>query len=343
MEALFVTGAIVALLLLSSAAWQALAGRADFRRHPPPGRLVDLGSHRLHILAMGEGSPAVVMDSGLPGSVLSWCRVQPEVARFARAVSYDRAGLGWSDAGPLPRTAARIVEELHALLERARIPPPYVLVGHSFGGLTMRLFAARYPREMDGMVLVDPIGPREWLFPTAEQKAEVRGGARLCRRGAWLARLGVARWIGLLVRLGALRAVRVAVAVVSSQALGETGSMLAPLEKLPPELRAIVPLFWLQPKFYRALSSQMESLRASAEQVAAAAGAAGSWPVVVLSSGSAPPRRRSEQEMLVKSSLQGKHVMVASSGHWIQLDEPQAVVAAIRAVIEAARDAASRS
>jgi pimeloyl-ACP methyl ester carboxylesterase len=342
METLLAVVAIVALILLCGAAWQASGGHADFRRHPPPGRLVELGSHRLHILAMGEGSPAVVMESGLPGSVLSWCRVQPEVAQFARAVSYDRAGLGWSDAGPQPRTAARIVDELHALLERARIPPPYVLVGHSFGGLTMRLFAARYPEETAGMVLVDPIGPREWLFPTEKQQAELRGGSKLCRRGEWLARLGVARWIGLLVSLGAFRAVRLAVALVSSNALSETGSMLAPLEKLPPELRSIVPLFWLQPKFYRALSSQIESLRESAEQVAAA-GAAGSWPVVVLSSGRTEPRRWSEQEALAKTFPQGKHVVVSGSGHWIQLDESQAVAAAIREVVGAARQAAPHS
>jgi len=312
--------------------------RHDFRRHPPPGRLVDLGSHRLHIFATGEGSPAVVMDSGLPGSVLSWCCVQPEVAKFTQACSYDRAGLGWSDAGPLPRTAEHIVEELHALLKRAGIPPPYVLVGHSFSGLTARLFAARYPEEVAGMVLVDPIGPDEWLFPTEEQKRELRGAARLCRRGEWLARLGIARWISLLVRLGA---VRLAVIFVSSGALRGTESMLAPLEKLPREFRSIVLLFWRQPKFYRALASQIESLRESAEQVARA-GVKASWPMVVFSSRHTEPHRRTEQEALAKSSPQGKHVVVAASGHWIQLDQPEAVAAAIREVVEAAREAARR-
>jgi pimeloyl-ACP methyl ester carboxylesterase len=341
METLLVVVVFVALLLLFGVAWQAVAGRSDFRQHPPPGRLVDLGSHRLHILAMGEGSPAVVMDSGLPGSVLSWWRVQPEIAKFTCAVSYDRAGLGWSDAGPLPRTAERIARELHALLERAAVAPPYVLVGHSFGGLTMRLFAARYPKEIAGVVLVDPIGPREWLFPTEKQKRELRGGARLCRRGAWLARLGVARWIALLVRLGALGAVRFAVGFVSSGALRETASTISPLEKLPHELRSIVPLFWLQPRFYQVLASQIESLRESAEQVAAA-GASGSWPMVVLSSGRTEPRRRSEQEALAKSLPRGRHAVVAAAGHWIQLDEPEAIAAAIREVVQAARAAAPR-
>jgi pimeloyl-ACP methyl ester carboxylesterase len=340
MEPLLAIVVIVALAALAGAGYQAAAAARDFRRHPPPGRLVDLGSHRLHFVAMGEGAPAVVMEAGLPGSVLSWCWVQPEIAKFTRACSYDRAGLGWSDAGPMPRTAGRIAEELHRLLGRAGVPPPYVLVGHSFGGLTVRLFAARYPGEVAGMVLVDPIGPGEWLAPDGRQKRELRGGARLCRRGAWLARLGIARGISVLVRLGALRAVRFSVSLASSGALGETESMLGPLEKLPRELRSIVPLFWLQPKFYRALASQIESLPESAAQAAGAS--AGSWPMIVLSSAQVEPRRRVEQQALAGSSPQGSYVVVPASGHWIQLDRPEAVVAAVREVVEAARRMAPR-
>jgi pimeloyl-ACP methyl ester carboxylesterase len=340
MEALLAMVVIFVFVTLAGAGYQAVAAARDFRRHPPPGRLIDLGSHRLHLLAMGEGSPAVVMDSGLPGSVLSWRWVQPEIAKFTCACSYDRAGLGWSDAGPMPRIAGRIVEELHRLLERAGVPPPYVLVGHSFGGLTVRLFAARYPGEVAGMVLVDPIGPGEWLAPDSRQKRELLSGARLCRRGEWLARLGVARGISLLVRRGALRAVRFSVSLVSSGALGQPDSMLGPLEKLPRELRSIVPLFWLQPKFYRALASQIESLPESAAQVAGAS--QGACPLVVLSSGHAEPRRRAEQEALANSSPQGRHIVVPASGHWIQLDRPEAVVAAVREVVEAARGAAPR-
>src|SRR4051812_32708693 len=103
-------------------------------RNPPPGRLVAVNGHRLHVRATGGGSPTVVFDAALAGSSISWTFVQPQVERFARAVSYDRAGFGWSDAGPLPRTAGRIADELRVLLERAGEPPPYLLVGHSFGG-----------------------------------------------------------------------------------------------------------------------------------------------------------------------------------------------------------------
>src|SRR5947208_13909012 len=107
-------------------------------------------------------------------TVLSWSNLQRELTESYRVVSYDRAGLGWSDLGPMPRTADRIVDELHRLLQQAAIPPPYVLVGHSFGGLTMPLFAARFPEEVAGMVLVDPVAPSEWNPPSEHDRKLTR-------------------------------------------------------------------------------------------------------------------------------------------------------------------------
>ena len=113
------------------------------RSAPPPGRLVSVGNHRLHIRCDGDGSPTVIFDAALGGSSLSWSLVHPSIARITRACSYDRAGFGWSEAGPLPRTAGRIADELHTLLRVAAVPAPYVLVGHSFGGLVTRLYTHR--------------------------------------------------------------------------------------------------------------------------------------------------------------------------------------------------------
>src|SRR6478735_1002448 len=101
-------------------------------RFPPPGQLIDIGGHRLHLSAAGQG-PVVVFDAALGGSSISWTMVTPHVTPFARACVYDRAGFGWSDAGPLPRTAGRIADELHELLRAAAVPSPRVLVGHSYG------------------------------------------------------------------------------------------------------------------------------------------------------------------------------------------------------------------
>ena len=144
---------LIALMLagVAACAW-ASASETD----AAPGTFVDVGSHRLHIHCTGRGSPAVVFESGLGSTSLDWVNVQPEVSRFTRACSYDRAGYGWSESGPEPRHADRIAGELDRLLVRADVPPPYVLVGHSFGGLAVRLFVARKePRAVAGLVLVD--------------------------------------------------------------------------------------------------------------------------------------------------------------------------------------------
>jgi len=145
----------LAVLAALGAGYQAIGSAVDAHFQRPPGVLVDVGGYRLRLHCTGHGGPAVILDSGLGSSSSSWRLVQPAVARDTQVCSYDRAGSGWSDDGPLPRTSGRIVTELHRLLRRARVEPPYVLVGHSFGGLNVRLFASEYRGEVAGMVLVD--------------------------------------------------------------------------------------------------------------------------------------------------------------------------------------------
>ena len=120
-------------------------------------RKVDIGGCRLHMLVTGRGRPVVVLESGAGDTISSWAKVQPEVAKFACVVAYDRAGLGMSDpAVTPPRTTAQIARELRTALHKAKLPPPYVLVGHSMGGFHVRLFACQFPKEVAGLVLVDP-------------------------------------------------------------------------------------------------------------------------------------------------------------------------------------------
>ena len=120
--------------------------------------MVDVGGYKLHINCTGkaeEGQPTVILDAGLGGYSLDWAQVQPEVAKFAHVCSYDRAGLGWSDESPNPRTSKYIAQELHDLLANAAEVGPFILVGHSFGGINVRVFANKYPEEVAGVVLVD--------------------------------------------------------------------------------------------------------------------------------------------------------------------------------------------
>jgi pimeloyl-ACP methyl ester carboxylesterase len=150
---------IVILLALAGFLYENISEARDRRFNPMPGQLVDVGGYKMHIDCMGRGTPTVILDSGLGDSYISWNKVQPEIAQFTCVCSYDRAGLGYSDSSPRPRTGKDIAEELHALLHNAGISPPYILVGHSMGGYDVRLDASLHRGEVAGMVLVDASHP----------------------------------------------------------------------------------------------------------------------------------------------------------------------------------------
>ena len=128
---------------------------------PPPGQMVDIGGRRLHINCQGEGSPVIILDSGVGGFSLEWTSVQRILAGKVRSCAYDRAGYAWSEPGPPPRATSQLVQELHTLLHNAGIVPPYVLAGHSFGGYNVMYFSTQYPAETAGLVLVDSSHPEQ--------------------------------------------------------------------------------------------------------------------------------------------------------------------------------------
>jgi pimeloyl-ACP methyl ester carboxylesterase len=148
--ALFVLVLVVATLGSGAAAKSIL-----IRRNPAPGQFVDVNGNMMHIFCVGEGSPTVILEAGLDDFSIFWSQVQSEVSTFTRVCSYDRAGLGWSEASSDPRSSGNMVNELHTLLVNYRIEPPYVIAGHSFGGALMRLFAYDYPDAVAGIILID--------------------------------------------------------------------------------------------------------------------------------------------------------------------------------------------
>jgi pimeloyl-ACP methyl ester carboxylesterase len=300
-----------------------------------PGRLIDVGGFRLHLNDAGHGSPTVVFDAALGGSSLSWCFVQPEVAAWTRACSYDRAGLGWSDAGPLPRTVARHAAELHELLQRAEAPPPYVLVGHSFGTLVARMFAARYRADVKGLVLVEPAFPEDLVTPGPREWKRMRRAVRLCRYGALAARL---RLTSSLISGDALSLARAAASFVSRRAFQrQDDELISPIQKLPERERAQLRWMWTQPRYFRALASQIDSIGISAKQLLEASESLVDMPLVVVSATNPHPHHVKMQEALVGASPMGRRTVAQSSGHWVPLDDPEAVVGALREVIELVR------
>jgi pimeloyl-ACP methyl ester carboxylesterase len=173
---------------------QVVATQIDQRTYPPPGEMVDAGTHSLHINCLGEGGPTVILEAANFGMSAHWVRVQQQLAQTTRVCAYDRAGMGWSEAGPEPRDAKQISSELHTLLKGADTEAPYVLVGHSYGGLYARMYAARYPNQVAGVVLVDSSHPEQFTR-SPEGRAMYEQTRRMGAVIPWLTRLGVIRLI----------------------------------------------------------------------------------------------------------------------------------------------------
>jgi pimeloyl-ACP methyl ester carboxylesterase len=146
---------LIIILTVVTAAAGLFAKRQLARQNLPPGQWTDINYYSLHIYCTGEGSPTVILEAGMNDFYVTWAKVQPEIARSTRVCSYDRAGLGWSQPSPNPRTSTVMAEELHSLLRNTGIEGPYILVGHSLGGIVIRDFARQYPNQVAGMVLVD--------------------------------------------------------------------------------------------------------------------------------------------------------------------------------------------
>jgi pimeloyl-ACP methyl ester carboxylesterase len=310
-----------------------MIGAAQEKAPPIPGKLVDAGGWRLHLNCTGASkgeAPTVVLEAGAGDFSFDWGLVQPAVARFARVCAYDRAGYAWSDAGPMPRTMQQIVYELHTGLANAGIEAPYVLVGHSLGGLLVRMYARQYPKEVAGMVLVDSSHEDQMISimdrTTREEKnvrwRELASGKPIPPVQTTFQRLAGAAQMG---------------------ASSGTGSPLdAPYNKLPPDLQKIRLWAMSRPDWGSTRSS--ETFPFLAEELAQMYAERGSrkkplndMPLIVLTNGMASEDKRRLQADLASLSGNSKHIMAKQSGHHIHLDEPAVVTNAIQQVVESAQ------
>lgn len=325
--------AIVAVLCLQALA-QLLCTRLDARKFPAPGVMVNTSRGRMHVRQMGKGGPAIVLEAGIAASSLNWSVLQPRLAAFAATYSYDRPGFGWSAQSGRECTLQAMSDDLHAVVTALNLPAPYVLVGHSFGALILRVYAQRFPEELAGMILVDPLTPEEWIKPDSSQRWQLRRGVWFSRAGTALGGIGVVRFcLWLLLQRGNSAVPRRVLGLFGGKA-SETGQrIVGELAKLPPETVRLIRERWSHGRFFLTMSRYIQMLPAAAAQ-ASRFQIPAQIPVTVISGAHQLTVRLAEHKAIAAHSLCGKHLTAEKGAHWIHLDQPELIVEAFRDMAE---------
>lgn len=304
----FITG-----LSIAGASFEAIAAGGDAKAYPAPGQLVDVGGYRLHIQCVGTGSPTVVLDAGLGGTSLDWNLVQGELSQTTKVCAYDRAGMGWSDTSPQPRTPNQNARELYTLLTRAGIEGPYVLVGHSLGGKNVRMFALQHPDLVAGMVLVDA---RSEYVDTQTSPTEAQAFQQGMAGGQSF--LGVARNLGLVRLLSASQ--------WGSPAMSE-------------KTRTEIALLNTAERSRDTTTAEAQGRAADDTQLQTAP-SLGDRPLFVLASEQNTmmiPSWTEAQKQQAALSTKGHLIIAKGSGHYIHWEQPALVVDAVRQAVAQVR------
>jgi pimeloyl-ACP methyl ester carboxylesterase len=325
------------VFLLSVSAQQTIKASAP----TPLGKLIDLGGRRLHINCTGTGNPTIVMEAGAGDFSFDWSLVQPKVARFARVCTYDRAGYAWSEAGPTPRTMQQIAYELHTGLKNAGIKSPYVLVGHSLGGLIVRIYASQYPKGVAGIVLVDSSHEDQSIVimnRTTKKEKVVHWRELASGRPMPPIQTAAPSSAGSDSPSGRTRS--------------DQSKLDAPYDRLPPKIQQMRLWAMSQPSYDAARSSETFDFLADelARMFAQREGTKyplSDMPLIVLTRGIAGEDEQANRLLLEEHdrlqmdltslSTNSKQIIAQHSGHYIQLEEPALVVSAIKQVVTAVR------
>jgi pimeloyl-ACP methyl ester carboxylesterase len=320
-----------AILVTIGCIYQLVGCHSDRRRYAGAGRWIKVGKgHSLYLLEQGNGGPAVIFESGIGATNLNWRHVQGIVSRFTATASYDRAGLGFSSPCRSARTPGNIAAELHEMLQRANIKPPYILVGHSFGGLVVRRYALLYPKDVAGVVLVDPMRCEEWPPLDPSKQSQINLGRRLIRYAVPIAFCGVAR-------LAVRSAFRRGGVKTASSNPGKIGGrhvihrLTQEVGKMPREVWPVVAAHWSTPGFYAGMRSHIKSIPDTVKEMHKAE-PIHRIPVRVLTPGKSKPLSES---CLRSIGTNVEQVIAGASEHWIHLDEPELVISAIRELVTA--------
>lgn len=316
------TALVLAALPTSGFLYQYASSRYENYAYTSIGKMVDIGGYKLHIqdTGTGTGGPTVILDAGMGSNSLDWCLVQSEIAHFTRVCSYDRAGTGWSEESPHSRTSEVVIHELHTLLKNAGVPGPYILVGHSFGGVNARLYAQYYPDEVAGIILVDAAHEHQMArLPKATEQLQV-----------------IVKRQNILLMLSRLGIVRL---------LHNMPAAKKQLEKLPGHIRPFYLSQKLQTKHTKTMLAEAIALEESLKQLAHTKETLRDKPLIVITAGKAPsaletgisPEENNEwftawhelQKDLLTKSARSKQIIAEKSGHMIPLEQPEVIVKAI--------------
>jgi pimeloyl-ACP methyl ester carboxylesterase len=297
--------AFVLLLLIVGIAYEAFSVWRDRQRYKaPPGQLVDIGGYQLHYILKGErkaGQPLVILEAGIGQNVLDWQKVQPDIAEFAQVIAYDRAGYGWSEAGQLSRNPKQLVEDLHTLLDKLELKPPYLLVGHRFGGMFVRLFAETYPDEVAGLILVESSHPD--VVNKEDNSPEIK---RLQRNKRFFQPIGLVRWF-----------TRRSYQNTQLDAATKAQYLARMLLDNQNIIREATPLFQDKLELSDSISQPLTIVSRADDQDLER------------------ERRWSDlQHDLARLAPHARHIHAESSSHWLLFAEPETVVKAIREQLE---------
>jgi pimeloyl-ACP methyl ester carboxylesterase len=310
----------------------------DRRKFPAPGALVKTSGGKMHVCKSGSGGPPVILEAGIASSTINWRPLQAELAKLTGTFSYDRAGFGWSVARRRrPCTLCGLADDLHDTVQALGISEPVILVGHSFAAYIMRAYASRFPENVAGLVMVDPLTPEEWTWPTSAQRWTLRGGVWFSRAGGVLASLGVVRFCLWLLQRGKSGTPKAVLAAFGPKAAETVGRILTEVLKLPADSLRVIRARWSTPRFFWTMAEYIKSLPSCAAELQNYP-LPGQIPVTVISGAHQTRVRLEEHAAIAGHSFHGRYLVAKKSRHWIHLDEPEVVVQAVREMVESVRN-----
>lgn len=299
-------------LLIIGSTYQYVSTKHDDLRYSPPGKFVQVNGKKIHYVSKGHKAPTIILDAGLGADHQWWCLVQEELAKCAQVFSFDRPGYGWSDAATTPRTSEHIVSELHNLLQACELKPPYILVGHSFGGANMRLYANTYSEQIAGLILVDACHEDQNFEEDVSSQSFLERGKGYLFYSTFSHYVGISRWY-------MPESLKPFFSSLMTQ--GQRDSIIAKASSVTSLCARDNEMLHLTKSLYQLKRSKNTLL---------------DKPVIVITAEetNSDPQWQEYQKQLVSLSKKGKQIIAKKSSHMVNVDKPEVIIEAVKEIIE---------